>query len=144
MLQIWWRAIGTTSPVWLSVHQCFYSIPSHFELLFIHFLFNLEDSLNLSSLLCRCLAAGITTSWPRSGAIGWEDRGNTIFCDYQPIRLQVTSDVTQVTLHEYWSMIPPSGEVDDFDTVINIQHTDEAIREVCFLYARCAAAGMKQ
>lgn len=30
--------------------------------------------------------------------------------------------------------------MDHFNTVINIQYTDEAIREVCLLYA-CSAAG---
>lgn len=44
--------------------------------------------------------------------------GNTIFYDYQPTRLQVTSDVAQMTLHEYLSMIPPSGVVDDFNNKI--------------------------
>lgn len=59
----------------------------------------------------------------------------------QPLRLQVTSDVTQVTLREYWSMIPTSRQVDDFNTVINIQYTDKAIREVGFLDAHFNVAG---
>lgn len=46
--------------------------------------------------------------------------------------LQATSDVTLVTLQEYWSIIPMSGEVDDLSTVINIQYAGVAIREANF------------
>lgn len=61
--------------------------------------------------------------------------GNRIFCGYQPTRLQVTSDVTQVTLPAYLSKIPISGEVGD----VNIFNTEMKILDQ-FLYALCVAA----
>lgn len=32
--------MGTSRRIWFSVHQCFYSIPSYFDVLFIHTLIN--------------------------------------------------------------------------------------------------------
>lgn len=134
MFQIWWGAIGTTSPILLSVHKCFASFSSN---LFCS-LFNSEILLNyvysaivlLQVLPPADLVVVLLDEKIREHNLLWLSAYKVT--GY--LRCHI-GDTTWILINDPY--IRGGGW---FHHCYKYSITDEAIRHVCFLSASCDAA----